>query len=319
MKRIQTFIVFVAMLSAMATAQTQLENPGFEQWEDILVSDPDTIREPIDWSSLKTSDVPALSTFAPLVCTRSGDAHNGEYSIKLTNVQSLAAIVANGVATNGRIHPDINTALAYMYTDPEDGQWNTPFTGRPDSIAGWIKYAPQENDTLQVQAILHQGFGKRPDPDYMQNWIGEAVFETPVHSGGEWVRFSAPFIYNHASIPEYILVVLNSGNGYSPVAGSVLLVDDLEMIYNTPQSNLSLLMQSEGFLYVVDNRQILLKDLDHSLFQDVQLYDISGKLLWTSKLTSDQINIESAQLNKGLYLVKLSGKNRVFTQKVVLR
>ncbi len=242
----------------------------------------------------------------------------GSYSIKLTNVKSFS-IVANGVATNGRIHPNINTALAYMYTDPEDGKWNTPFTGRPDSISGWIKYAPQENDTLQVQAILHQGFGKRPDPDYLQNWIGEAVYKTPAHSGGEWVRFSAPFNYMHETIPEYILVVLNSGNGFSPVAGSVLLVDDLEMIYNSPQSNLSLLLQSEGFLYVVDNHQILLKDLDHSLFQNVQVYDISGKLLWANELTSDQINIASAQLNKGLYLVKLSGKNRVFTQKVVLR
>lgn len=301
----------------MASAQTQLENAGFEQWEDLQVSDPDTIREPIDWSSLKDSDDPALSSLAPVVLSRSQDAHTGNYSLELTNVKSF--IVANGVATNGRMHPNINTALAYMYTDMEDGRWSTPFTARPDSLAGWIKYAPQENDTLHIQVILHRGFGKRPDPDKAVNWIAEAVYTTPLHSKDEWVRFSTPFIYNNETIPEYVLVTLNSGNGFSPVAGSVLLVDDLEMIYNTPQSNLSLLMQSEGFLYVVDNGQILLKDLDHNLFQTAQVYDISGKLLWTNALTSDQINIESAQLNKGLYLVKLSGKNRVFTQKIVLR
>lgn len=316
MKRIQTLFLFVGMLSTAAIAQTQLENPGFEQWEDILVSAQDTIREPVDWSSLKTSDDPTLITLAPNVLTRSNDAHTGSYSIELTNVKSF--IVANGVATNGRMHPNINTALAYMYTDPEDGKWNTPFTGSPDSITGWIKYSPQENDTLQIQAILHQGFGKRPDPDYLENWIAEAVYKTPVHSGDKWVRFSAPFIYAHDRIPEYILVVLNSGNGYSPVAGSVLLVDDLEMIYNNPQSNLGRLMQSEGFLYVAGDRQIILKNLDHTLFQNVQVYDISGKLLWTQKLTSDQINITPAQLNKGLYLVKLSGRERIFTQKIIL-
>ncbi len=38
MKRIQILFLFIAALSAMVTAQTQLENPGFEQWEDILVS-----------------------------------------------------------------------------------------------------------------------------------------------------------------------------------------------------------------------------------------------------------------------------------------
>ena len=107
MKRIQTLLLFVVFLSAMASAQTQLENPGFELWEDILVSDPDTIREPIDWSSLKTSDDPTLSSLAPVVLTRSQDAHTGDYSLELTNVKSF--IVANGLATNGRVHPNINT------------------------------------------------------------------------------------------------------------------------------------------------------------------------------------------------------------------
>jgi len=47
------------------------------------------------------------------------------------------------------------------------------------------------------------------------------------------VRFSPPFTYIHETIPEYVLVILNSGNGFEPVAGSVLLVDDLEMIFTS--------------------------------------------------------------------------------------
>ena len=280
-------------------------------------SETDTIREPVDWSSLKTSDDPNLTPLAPDVCSRSHDAHSGEYSIKLTNVQSF--IIANGVATNGRMHASITPGESYIFTDPEDGKWNTPFTGRPDSIAGWVKYAPQGEDNLQIQVILHQGFGKRPDPDSAENWIGEAVYNSPLNIGDEWVRFSHPFTYNHETIPEYVMVVLNSGNGFEPVAGSVLLVDDLEMIYNTPQSIGNSLKQTEAYLYAVDKHLLVLKGLDHSHFQSVNIFDFSGKLLWSARLSSDLIDIAPAHLDKGIYLVKLSGKDEIFTQKVLLR
>ena len=59
----------------------QLDNNGFENWEDIGTS----IEEPIDWSSTKTSDNPSLNGFAPQVIERSSDAHSGSYSAKLTN------------------------------------------------------------------------------------------------------------------------------------------------------------------------------------------------------------------------------------------
>ncbi len=317
MKRIQTLLLFVAVLSIVASAQTQLENPGFELWEDILASGSDTIREPVDWSSLKTSDDPNLSTLSPVVCKRSSDAHSGAHSIQLTNVQSF--IVANGVATNGRLHPNIITADSYIYTDPEDSKWHTAFTGRPDSIAGWIKYTPQGEDNLQVQVILHQGFGKRPDPDPAVNWIAEAMYDSPVHTQNEWVRFSTPFIYNNESTPEFVMVVLNSGNGYSPVAGSILLVDDLEMIYNSPQSTLERLKQTEGHIYAVDKGRLVLKGMDHTLFQSINIFDVSGKLLWSAGLWSDQVDIAPANLGKGLFIVKLSGMQTIYTQKVLLR
>ena len=183
MKRIYTLVMFVVLISAVASAQTQLENAGFELWEDILVSDPDTIREPVDWSSLKTSDNPALSTLAPVVCFRSNDAHSGNYSLKLENIQSF--IVANGVATNGRMHPNITTTDSYSFTDTEDSKWNTPLTGRPDSIVGWLNYAPKTGDIMQVKVVLHQGFGKQPDPDSADNWIATAEYRSNLHTGGE--------------------------------------------------------------------------------------------------------------------------------------
>lgn len=318
MKRFQTLLIGVVLTCAIANAQYQLENVGFEDWEDILASETDTIREPVNWSSLKTSDVPGLATAAPNVCSRTTDAHSGEYALDLINISSFASIVANGVATNGRMHPDLITDLAYIYTDTKDSQWNTPFTGRPDSITGWIKYTPSGDDTLQIKVTLHGPIGKLPDPDYLDNWVAWAEYKSPQNTTDSWIRFSTPFTYFSDMDPEYVLVNLNSGNGFSPVAGSRLLVDDLEMIYNTPQSSKLQKKDADGFLYAVGNRQLVLKGLEYSQFQTISIYDLTGKLLWSEKLSSDQVNITPANLVNGLYLVTLSGSNTLFAQKLML-
>ncbi|MCP4312945.1 MAG: T9SS type A sorting domain-containing protein [Bacteroidetes bacterium] len=318
MKKIYESILIALLLTGMATshAQDQLENPGFEQWENIFESDADTIREPVEWSSLKTSDDQTLSDFAPVVCKRGSDAHSGEYSIELTNVSSF--IVVNGVATNGRLHPDMNPELAYIFTDTVDNRWNTPFNTRPDSIAGWFKYTPQGKDTLQVKVNLHQGFGKQPDAEYTDNWIGVAEFRSPLNTDNEWIRFSAPFTYFSDSNPEYVMVVLNSGNEYTPAAGSVALFDDLEMIYNSPQTSMERLKNSEGFIFAVDYRYLVIQGMDHASFQTIKIHDLTGKLVWTGSVTADQVDISSAKLRKGIYLVNLAGRSKVFAQKIML-
>lgn len=317
MKKFHTFFVSVFLLSGITVAQDQLENPGFEQWEDVLVSETDTIREPLEWSSLKTSDNDLLIPLAPLVCTRSSDAHSGDYSVKLTNVDA-GFLVANGVVTNGRIHADLNTDLAYIFTDTLDDQWNTPLTARPDSIAGWFNYTPQGEDSLQVIVILHRGFGKQPDADSVNNWIGMAEYRSPLNTEGEWYRFSTPFIYFSDSIPEYILIILNSGNGYAPVAGSIALFDDFEMIYNSPQTSLDRLEQTEGYIYAPDYRSLVIRGMDHTRFQTIRIHDITGKLVWDGTVNSHQVDISSAHLRKGIYVITLNGKSRVFSQKIML-
>jgi hypothetical protein len=317
MNKIVLTSMLAFLMSGMVTAQDQLENPGFEEWEDILTSPTDTIREPTDWSSLKTSDNDQLSTLAPVVCKRSSDAHSGDYSIKLTNVMSL--IVANGTATNGRVHPNLNTSLAYMYTDTLDDRWNTPFTFRPDSVTGWFKYAPQNNDSLQVKIILHRGFGKQPDAEYMDNWIALVEFKSSLNTGSQWVRFSVPFTYFSEETPEYILVVLNSGNGYNPVPGSIAYFDDFEMIYNSPQTSTASLVNAEGYIYTIGSQYIVLKDMPQFSYNSAGIHDLTGRLVWSGKITSNRIDISSANLKKGIYLVTLTGKGDIYSQKIVIR
>jgi hypothetical protein len=316
MKSILFLLGLLALFVTPGLTQDQFENPGFEEWEDIAASPTDTIREPVQWSSLKTSDDPALTPLAPVVCFRSDEAHTGSYSMKLTNVASF--LVANGIATNGRIHPNITPALAYSYTDTIDDRWHTKFTSRPDSIVGWYMYTPQGNDSLQVKVNLHQGYGKQPDEDYENNWIGVAEFKSGIDTQGEWVRFSVPFTYYSEERPEFVLALVGSGNAYNAVANSTAYFDDLEMIYNSTSAKVNP-EKSDGFIAVSGTRKLWIKDMDVADFEQIRVFNITGKLVWNSLLDSEWIDLSGAQLPQGIYVVNLSGSRNVFTQKVILR
>jgi hypothetical protein len=317
MKKYLAVWIAATLCLNLSRAQDQLENTGFEEWEDVLIGAIDTIREPVDWSSLKTSDEETLNTFAPVVCKRSTEAHNGKYAVQLTNVSSL--LVANGTVTTGRVHPNLLTSLAYMFTDTANTQWNTPLTYRPDSITGWFRYSPQPADTLEVRAVLHRGFGKQPDINYLNNWIGEAFFRSGISTGSQWVRFSAPFVYFSDQTPQYALVILNSGNGFNPVAGSIAWFDDLRMIYNSTQAPAVEPAVSSEFIYAPDNQYIVIRGSQPGRYTTASIMDITGRLIWNGRITSDRIDIAQADLKKGIYLIILTGKNISFTNKIVVR
>jgi hypothetical protein len=298
-----------------ARAQDQLENAGFENWDEIGISASDTIREPVDWSSLKTSDNESLTPLAPVVCWRSGNAHSGNYSVRLENIATL--VIANGTVTNGRVHADLNTSKAYMYTDPTDARWNTPFTSRPDSIAGWFQYVPQGSDTVEVKVLLHKGNGREPDTEYLGDRIATAHFRSGVNTGSQWMRFSTPFTYTSDQAPQYVLVILNSGNGYFPVAGSVAFFDDLTMIYNSTSVHQEAV--TEESLYLQGNHYIIIQGGKPDRYTSAKILDITGRTAWSGPVYSDRVDISDANLKNGIYIISLAGKGRVLTQKIVVR
>ncbi len=229
-------VLFVfAIVSISFGQQTQPQNPGFEFWEDVgLETD-----EPVDWSSIKTSDNSFLNGLAPYVWDKSTDAHTGNYSVKLFSAPILT-FVAAGALTNGRVHADINPDLGYMFTDVNDERWNTPIDRKPDSVAVWIKHFPQGNDTAQVKALLHTGTAKLPDPT-MSNWVGLALINVPDQTS-DWTRFSAPFEYFNGDDPEYILFVVSSA-GTTATEDTETYFDDFELIYNPVKLDLTIFLE----------------------------------------------------------------------------
>lgn len=293
----------------------QLENPGFEEWEDAGT----VMDEPVDWSSIKTSDAGSLiNNAAPMVWDRSTDARSGQYCLKLIN-KSAFSIVATGTICNGRIHADFNPELANSYTDTSDGRWNTPFTWRPDSIAGWIKYFPRGNDRATLKAVLHVGEGALPAGATAGNHVGVATFfSEPGVAIDHWTRFSAPFDYYDDRTPEYILVVITSGDSTIAVDSSYAFYDDLEIIYNN--AGVGDLNPGTNAVYA-NGRSLYLERLPRE-FQsagELSLTDLSGKNRWTTGIKGERSKAIPASLTEGIYLLTIRSGNKAYHQKIYIR
>ena len=237
------------MASTGAFAQMQLENPGFEDWDNVSSN----TREPQQWSSIKTGGGNATQPNGYVV-DRSTDIRpnsTGSYSAvvetKTLTVFGFINVDVNGILTNGRVEaPTATPSDGYNRTKPDDAEFYTIMTDKPDSLIAWVNYQPENSDNGRVQCIIHNvvnnglnagEMGSLPvsggsQGDNTNQVIATAEQDLPVNTNG-WVRIAIPFDYANGNTPEYILVTATSsvaaGAG-SP--GSKLYVDDFGLIYN---------------------------------------------------------------------------------------
>ena len=296
-----------ALLMINGTTAQQLENSGFEQWENVGTGE----EEPLSWSSTKTSDNSSLNALAPQVISRTTDAHTGTYAAKLINKNvPFVNIVANGIVTNGIIHTTTNPQDSYVYTDVNSSDHSQPFTSYPDSIVGWYKYVPQGNDVGNIQVLLHSSYGQLPI-DASTSVIALAEFD--FSSNSNWTRFSTPFnYYPTINNPAYILCNISAGDSTQAVANSELKIDDLELIYNTTTiSNEE--TNSLHVTYVNDHLQFsnVVKEINYAI------YNVQGQLMNFGKLDRYNRNV-SISLEPGIYFISTQNKDHHQSIKVLV-
>lgn len=312
MKRL--ILSIATIISILSTFGQQLENSGFETWEN--VGSP--TEEPTDWSSIKTSDVSSLNSLAPQVENRSTDAHSGSYSVYLENKSAGFGIIANGIVTNGRIHADTDPSQGYVFTNSSDGQWNTPFTGRPDSLVGWYKYTPSSTDHGKAEIVLHTGTSAQlPENGTASSFVGAARFDMPNATISSWTRFSVPFHYFNASTPDYALMVLTSGDSTLAKNGSKAWFDDLEMVYNP----LSVEEKEEESISVnyFDN-QIHVTNVANSKGEtEIQLIDLQGRIVDNVQWEQSNPLNWSVDVPDGVYCIRVVIHGKTIVRKLFIQ
>ncbi len=310
----KTFTLFILFACSFTFVLAQIDNPGFEAWEDAGT----VLDEPVNWSSIKTSDNDFLSGAAPVVWEQSTDAHTGSYSVKLYNVLVLPGLIAAGTLTNGRIHADYDPDLGYAFTDPTDDRWNMPVNFRPDSIAFWMKFFPEGNDTMQFQAMLHVGECSLPTKP--EN-VGNKIAYTRADISGEhagWTRYAMPFDYVSTENPEYLLIILASGNGTTPIEGSYALFDDLELIGGEQSVNDDLF---NDYSVYIANKTLYLNNVPQHIIKDskIEIVDLTGRRVFQSVVNTTEVSLKEENINEGFYIVRLTSNKGTFSKKFFIQ
>ena len=239
-----------------------LPNGGFEgAW---------TNNEPAGWHSFGTATGPLANLvknnttqFVQSNEVRPGS--KGQHSAVLSS-KTIFGVNANGNCTNGQIYAGSMTAgeaaSNYNFSDP-DSAFNTPFQGRPDSIAFWAKYIPGDRDAAnevnqaRMSTIITTN-ARYQDPEddpakYNDVRLAAGFVNYSATSDLGWQRISVPFVYDPANLdkePAYILttfttnMVPGGGTGTKDKPDSVYL-DDVELVYN---NSISLLARGEDAL-----------------------------------------------------------------------
>jgi hypothetical protein len=232
MKLFYALCISFIFAAGNAFSQTQLTNSDFELWDNVGGA----TEEPQEWSSNKTGS--GFASLGPQTCFREATIiHGGTYAVRLTTLSSGFGSNVNGVVTCGRVNaPSTTPSAGYNNTQQANAPYNMPFTGRPDSIVFWVRYAPGAGDSGRVSILLHSAYDQRDpttnDANGATNVIGTAIKNFGTTSG-VWVRKSVPFTYSSGSTPAYCLATFTATK--VPGGGStstVMYVDDVSMIYN---------------------------------------------------------------------------------------
>lgn len=321
MKKLYTLLGLIAIsCGPIAYGQTQIENGGFETWENEGSDE----EEPTQWSSIKTSDDDSwlnLAGQAPqVVWKETTNPYSGSacMRLKVADYNILVSLAPNGIATNGRAFASTDATEAYVFTETSDSQWNTPCTDTPDSLVGWYKYAPQGGDKGKVEVLFHTNAaeGSLPDNGTTSHHVGSGIIEFTT-AKSTWTRFSFPINYSSATLPDYFLIVTTAGDELDAVEGSELWLDDMSFIYN-PIAQPTAIEEVEIPYTIFGNKNTLnlsvLKNYTQSSFS---LFGLDGKLVWSIN-SIDPTNVFTPGLNQGIYIYQLTIDNVVYSGKISL-
>jgi len=250
-------IIVIFEGQALRSNNYALPNGGFEgQWVN---------NEPAAWHSFAS----ATGDYANFVkgntqqFVASNDVRPGSEGTQsiLLSSNILFGVKANGNCTNGQINAGSMTAdnpANYNFSDPKNTGFNTPFQGRPDSIAFWAKYLPADkNPNNEVNKARMSTFittnaryqdPEHPDSVYTDTKIAAAVMNYSATADMGWQRISVPFAYypnNLDKQPAYILTTFTTNHvpgGGSSEKGKLdsVYIDDVELIYNKTLKSFSI-------------------------------------------------------------------------------
>ncbi len=291
MKKINLFLGVIALMicTNISFGQTQPPNGGFEDWTNTTTA--------TNW----TSSVNVLTQIDFL--TKSEDFHGGSFAGKIQTQSVFGTYTVPGVCTYGSINVDMGSASAKIVG-------GIAYTERPSKIKGWYKYSPAGPDSMIVYCILtlkNIGTG-------LNDTIGAAFF-TNSAATSTYQQFVADFEYYSTHNPDTMNVLIMS-SGYTGVAGSNVIIDDLMFDYSTSISDNETL---DFYAYPNPSNGVFNVNLAKNETTTFKVYNSLGQMVYQN-ISNDIVNtIDLSQFVKGLYLLEVSNGKTVKTKKLTLK
>lgn len=293
MKRICTMTMML-LVTGLANAQ-QLTNPGFESWE--VKGD---YTDPANWNTLN-----ALVDFGfDASTTQTTDAHSGNYAVKLESITSPFNDLSGVLCTGPILDDQFNADFSRM---------KIAFSGAPQKFEFYYKSDPEPGDTSIVFMCLTRWNASLEKTDTIATAI--KLFYDSV---GAYTQASITFEYESSLAPDSMFIIASSSaNGFTPTVGSVLILDDLLLVYGPTaiEENKTASVSVELFPNPASS---LVNVQSKTGTQELWLTDYSGKTVYNTTVNINQIDVTN--FDNGIYfLTVLDQNNNRSTRKICIQ
>lgn len=267
-------------------SQTQPPNIDFEGWDDIT-SGTNTYQEPTDWST-SNECTNLLNQYA---VTQSTDAHSGSYSVRMETFAAFGNIRANGIITTAQM-------ICLAAGGGQEG--GVSYTEEyPDSLVGWYKYAPANNDSAYSQ-IMFLANNEQDTTCYTR---------LDLHAAAEWTRFSVALCPEvMAGTAEKLSLFFSSSWGDGSLGqaevGSTLYLDDIAFV-NVPQGIEDAESETTWTVYPNPVEGELNIQVLRGKEANIEIIDVTGKLVKKERIGEMNHKIDVSQLVTGIYLYQI--------------
>lgn len=294
MKKAVITLVFLTSLILNADSQP---NGGFENWVTEF-----NYQTPENWQTLNF-----LSIFTPpnplSAFKATGiDKHSGNSALKLKTI----------FVNNNPVPGSINDTIGYVFTgkiniSPPSLKLGTPYTERPEKLEFWAKYLPVGMDLAAVTVILQKWNGTTTDTIARVDIIIDATVT--------YTLFQADLIYQSTTIPDTAII------GFSPSykeskarVGSTLYIDDVALTgwVSVEEQNI---YSDKVQLFPNPATDAININAKIDEADNIQLIDVSGKLMGNYKIENYNANINTALFAEGIYFYEIRDrKNKPLTK-----
>ncbi|MDR1974680.1 MAG: PCMD domain-containing protein [Bacteroidales bacterium] len=322
-------ILFIVSLFSFATLVAQTYEPlpdgNFDEWtkkathpsHDVYHGeDYDDLANPF-WKSLNE-----LSTLPPEMST-------GPVTLfKVQGRSGFAPMVKSDTLWVGEeklFLPGVFGAFTLDITN-KTARFGRVYHSRPDSLVGYMKYAPVSSDSASIFVELYKKIGQ------VKVIIGRV--ERKFHSNiNDWTRFSMPIEYiieedNEDGMPDSVSVLFVASAAYNfddlftckGQPGTTLWIDECSFVFNKQASIEKVERENYALVYPNPTSGDVFVKLNSSVKTGrVEIIDIRGSIVKTQRFEGESVSLDIRSLRPALYMYRIvSGERAIKSGRINL-